>query len=52
MLGVMLILCNGQCQQLFRVYYFRALCAVTEGASSDFVSIKYYLQFEIDREIF
>jgi hypothetical protein len=34
MLGVMLILCNGQCPQLFRVYYFRALCAVTEGASA------------------
>jgi hypothetical protein len=34
MLGVMFILCNGQCPQLFRVYYFRALCAVTEGASA------------------
>jgi hypothetical protein len=32
-LGVMLILCNGQCPQLFGVYYFRALCAVTEGAN-------------------
>jgi hypothetical protein len=33
MLGMMLIVCNGQCPQLFRVYYFRVLCAVTEGAS-------------------
>jgi hypothetical protein len=32
--GVMLTLCNGQCPQLFIVYYFRALCAVTEGASA------------------
>jgi hypothetical protein len=32
--GVMLILCNGECPQLFRVYYFRALCAVTEGANA------------------
>jgi hypothetical protein len=29
----MLIVCNGQCPQLFNVYYFKALCAVTEGAS-------------------
>jgi hypothetical protein len=34
MLGVMLVSCNSQCPQLFRVYYFRALCAVTEGASA------------------
>jgi hypothetical protein len=34
MLGVMLILCNGQCPQLFRMYYFRAFCAVTEEASA------------------
>jgi hypothetical protein len=34
MLGVMLILCNGQCPQLFRVYYFRALCAATDGTSA------------------
>jgi hypothetical protein len=32
-IGVVLILCNSQCPQLFRVYYFRGLCAVTEGAS-------------------
>jgi hypothetical protein len=31
---VMLILCNGQCPQLIRKYYFRGLCAVTEGASA------------------
>jgi hypothetical protein len=29
--GVTLILCNGQCPQLLSVYYFRALCAMTEG---------------------
>jgi hypothetical protein len=28
------ILCNGQCPHLFRVYYFMALCAVTEGSSA------------------
>jgi hypothetical protein len=33
--GVMLILiCNAQCIQLFGMYYFRALCAVTEGVSA------------------
>jgi hypothetical protein len=32
--GVMLILCNGQCPRLFRVYYFRALCAMTEGENA------------------
>jgi hypothetical protein len=40
----MLILCNGQCPQLFRVYCFSALCAVTEGASA---MTPWFLQDEI-----
>jgi hypothetical protein len=35
-LGVMLILCNGQCPQRFSVYYIRAYCTVTEGARGIF----------------
>jgi hypothetical protein len=34
LLGVMLMLCNDQCPKLFKVYYIRALCAVTAGASA------------------